>query len=284
MRRKIPEMKRRLIGLPAAVLLAAFPFEAEAQVPTTYQLTDSGNVKHQTLGFQCLSSLLCLAHTPIDYLGNPFGTSSNPFYMAFAAPPTVNLGNINGSANGITNPLYVAPIGSYFANVAGSVLTRPSNTTAYTANETVCAAASGTVCAPGTIAIANTGAGKGLINRVTLLKSGSSLTSATFTIWLFSAAPGVSSPSQFDATSYTGPRAADMPNYIGNAQCNTAIATSDSSPEAFYDCTLSNPNTAGALEFQALSGSTSINYLISVTGGYTPASAETFTPFVSGFY
>lgn len=175
-------------------------------------------------------------------------------------------------------------VGSYFNNVAGSTLTRVANTTAYAANETVCLFTSTTVCAPGTISITTANGGKGLINRVTLLKSGSSVTNATFTIWLFSAAPGTATPNQFDATSYTGPRAADMPNYIGNAQCTSPVVTSDTTAQVWYDCALSNPNTGGALDFQALSGSTNIDYLISVTGAYTPASGETFIPAVSGFY
>ena len=181
-----------------------------------------------------------------------------------------------------STPTYVA--GTYFANVPSSVLARASNTTAYAANETVCLLTSTTVCVPLTIPIAASNAGKGLINRVSLLKSGSSTTNASFTIWLYSAAPGTTSPNQFDATSYTGPRAADMPNYIGNAQCTTATATSDSSAQVWYDCTLSNPNTSGALVFQALSGSTNIDALLSVTAAYTPASAETFQAFVSGIY
>lgn len=174
--------------------------------------------------------------------------------------------------------------GSYFTNVPGSTLTRASNTTTYTANTTVCLAASVTPCAPITIPIANANAGKGLINRVTLLKSGSTTSNAQFTIWFFSAAPGVASPSQFDNAAYSGPRTADMPNYIGNAVCSTGTATSDTSAGVWYECTLSNPNTAGVLDFQALSGSININALISATAAYAPASAETFNVFVSGLY
>lgn len=174
--------------------------------------------------------------------------------------------------------------GSYFNNVPGSVLTRPSNTTAYAANETVCANTSVTVCAPGTIALGNIPGGKGEIQRITLLKSGSSVTNATFIVWLFSAAPGTSSPSQFDATAYPGPRIADMPNYIGSASCAVSAATSDTSAGVWYECALSNPNTSGALPFQAVTGTNTIYYLLSVTQAYTPASAETFSPFVSGFY
>ena len=174
--------------------------------------------------------------------------------------------------------------GSYFTNVASSVLTRASDTTAYTVNTTVCLLKSVTACAPLTVSIAQTNAGKGLITRISLLKSGVTTANANFTIWLFSAAPGVASPAQYDNVSYTGPRIADMPNYIGSAVCATPVATSDTSAGVWYDCTLSNPNTAGALVFQALSGSTNVDALISVNAAYTPVSAETFTAYVSGIY
>ena len=174
--------------------------------------------------------------------------------------------------------------GNYFTNVASSVLTRASNTTTYTANTTVCLNTATTACAPITVAIANTNQGKGLINRVSLLKSSGTTTNANFTIWLFSAAPGVTTPAQYDNVAYSGPRAADMPNYIGNAVCSSPVATSDTTAQTWYDCTLSNPNTGGALDFQALSGSTNINALISVTAAYVPTSAETFQVYLSGIY
>ena len=177
-------------------------------------------------------------------------------------------------------------IGKYFVNVPGSVLTRASNTAAYAANETICLFASGTACVPGTISIAAVNNGFQFINRVTLLKSGIATAAATFTIWLYGpSAPSLTVPTQFDATPYSGPRAADLPNYIGNAACNTPILTSDTTASVWYECTLSNPNTAGALASLALSGTTQINYLISVTTtAYAPASAETFTPYLTGFY
>jgi hypothetical protein len=179
--------------------------------------------------------------------------------------------------------------GVYFNNVPGyttgtTPLTRPANTFPYAANETVCTATSVTVCPPVAISIANVFAGQGLINRFSMLKSGSATTNATFIWWLYSAAPGTATPNQYDATSYTGPRAADMPNYIGNATCSTGIVTSDAATQVWYECTLSNPNTAGVLDFKALAGGTTINAILSVTAAYTPASGETFTPYVSGFY
>jgi hypothetical protein len=180
------------------------------------------------------------------------------------------------------NNLHVAS--SYFNNVASSTLTRAANTTTYAANETVCLNTSVTTCAPLTISIANTNQGKGVINRVLLLKSSNTTASASFNIWFFSAAPTVTSPAQYDAISYTGPRAADMSNYIGYASCTTANLTSDTSTQAWYECNLQNPNTGGTMPFQALSGSTNINALITVTGPYVPTSGETFNVYVSGWY
>lgn len=220
-------------------------------------------------------------------LAAPAPNTSGSVGVCDQTAPTTNClkPNLDGSVNVSPVSGAVFPVGgSYFTNVAGSTLTRASNTTPYAANETVCLLASATPCAPITISIANIASGRGLINRVSLLKSGPSTTNASFTIWLFSAAPGTSTPSQFDATSYTGPRAADMPNYIGNAQCTTPTVTSDTTAQVWYDCALSNPNTGGALDFQALAGLTNIDALISVTTAYTPASAETFQAFVSGIY
>ncbi len=170
----------------------------------------------------------------------------------------------------------------YFSNLPGSVLTRAPDTTAYTGSQTICLAKTVTPCAAGTINLPTT---KGIINRVSLLKSGSTTTAASFIIWFYSAPPLLTGPVQFDAGAYTGPRAADMPNYLGNAACATATATSDTSAGVWFDCTLSNPNTAGAMDF-AFPGSGTIYYLITVaaSSAYAPANGETFTPELSGFF
>ena len=77
--------------------------------------------------------------------------------------------------------------GVYFTNIPGytsgtTPLTRPANTTAYAASETVCTATSVTVCPPVIISIANVFAGQGLINRFSMLKSGSSTANASFRV------------------------------------------------------------------------------------------------------
>ena len=175
-------------------------------------------------------------------------------------------------------------IGSYFTNVAGSVITRANNTAAYTSPATVCATTATVLCVPGTIQIASANNQAEFINRVTLMKSGITTTNASFTIWFFSAAPVTTVPNQFDNTAYSGPRSADLPNYLGNAACATPLATSDTTAGVWYECTLSNPNTAGALVEVPLSNTRTINYLITATANYTGVALETFTPYVSGFY
>lgn len=180
-----------------------------------------------------------------------------------------------------------AVIGAYSGMVQGSSITRSANATAYAANQTVCAPTSITVtsCVPGTLPIANIVNGRLANKRVTLLKSGPTTTNANFTIWFYSATPGVASPLQLDGTSYTGPRAADMPNFLGSATCNNGTATSDTNPSVWYEC---NPVTGIVLQATKESFPTvatkNVLFLISATAAYVPATSETLTPFVGGQY
>jgi hypothetical protein len=182
-----------------------------------------------------------------------------------------------------------AIIGAYPGMVQGSTITRTANTTAYAANQSVCGATTVTLCVPGTVPIAQIAGGRVTAKRVTLLKSGSSTTNANFNIWFYSAVPNLTVPNQFDATSYTGPRSADMPNYLGSATCSNGTATSDTSPGVWYECAING--SASALVLQAAttltinsSGTRNVYYMLSAVGAYTPASAETFIPFVGGQY
>lgn len=198
--------------------------------------------------------------------------------LAFHAVPSVAqsvLADFSGSVRAV--------IGAYSGMVAGSTITRPANTVAYSANQTICGATTVTVCSPGTVSLAAINNGRLMLRRVTLFKSGASAASS-LTIWLFSAAPVVGTPTQFDATAYSGPRTADAPNYLGSAVCSNGTATSDTSPGMWYECTLA-PNTNGALVAQAALGTKQVYYLISASAAYaTPASLETFTPYFGGTF
>lgn len=181
---------------------------------------------------------------------------------------------------------YFFDVPGYTQGTANTPITRPNNTTQYTSTATICQSASA-VCTPGVATIANAANGGGFLNHVTMFKSGSTTSNAAFTIWMFSQPPVLTSPTQEDNVAYAGPRTADAPNYIGNAACTTTTATSDTSAGVWFDCTLSNPNTSGALVFQTSGAVPSVIYfLISDSGatGYTPVANETFTPYFSGFY
>lgn len=176
-----------------------------------------------------------------------------------------------------------AIIGAYSGMVAGSTTTRSASTTAYSANQTICGATTVTVCVPGTIPIASVQRGRLVAKRVVLLRSGTNV-ATSLTLWFYSATPLTTVPSQFDGTSYTGPRAADVPNYLGNATCANGTATSDTTPLTLYECTL-NPSTNGAMVFQSAFTSKSVYYLISTGTAYaSPVALETFTPYVGGVY
>jgi hypothetical protein len=181
---------------------------------------------------------------------------------AFASTPTVNAAQSGAwNTGGLTG-----------VNQSGSI-TRIANTTIYAANELICLYASTTACAPIQVTIAGANAATGTLGRVMLGKTGTSLTGATFTVWFFSAAP--TTTSMYDHTAYVGPFAADLPNYLGSYTCNAMQATNDATAQAFSECT----PTAGQgwMQYQALSGHTYVDALITVTGAYTPISGEVFT-------
>jgi len=199
-----------------------------------------------------------------------------------------------GTAVGATNGLYVQPgTGAAWAatqsglwNIGGltgiansASRTRVANTTTYTANTTWCANTATTVCAPLQVTLAGANAATGTFGRVWLLKSGSTLTNANFTIWFFSAAP--TTTAQYDNTAYVGPFAADLPNFLGSMTCNSMQATNDSSAQSFSECT---PNTpSGWLQYKTLSGQPYVDALISVTAAYAPGSAEALTIYANSY-
>jgi hypothetical protein len=165
-----------------------------------------------------------------------------------------------------------------FTQVPMSTVTRPANTTAYAASEIVCAS----TCAPMTINVAAAPAGEMALTRVSMLKSGTGTVNATFTLWLYAQSPMLSGLS--DQSAYSGPYVSDLPYYLGSAVCAAPNATSDATPERWYECTLNNPNFTGVYNLTAWANSRTIYGVLSANAAYTPASAETFTPYLSGQY
>lgn len=165
------------------------------------------------------------------------------------------------TVGGVTNPG-----GPPFAPSQPAVLTRSNDTTQYTVNTAVCASKSAT-CVPLQLQFArNGGPNTGIPTRVLLWKSGSTTTSATFTIWFYSAPPKVTNID--DNSAYTGPFAADLTAgiYLGYATCGTANTGSDS--YVFYECSLMSNNPAFGATLQI------VYAMIEVTGTWTPTAQE----------
>ena len=239
-----------------------------------------------------LALLFAIAATPA------FAVCPSPITGKDATGTPQNLATVvdnNGNCQGVTalgdgsatgNKMTVDAQGNahttvtYFNNVATSAFTRQANTTAYTAGTSVCSAST---CTALTVSLATANNGKGLITRATLFKSGATLGSG-FSLWLYSAAPTLTTPTQTDGLAYSGPRLADAPNFIGTVNCNSGIPTSDTAPGVWYECQLGNPSTGGAIPFKTVSGATQLNGLITANNGYTPVSGEVFTFYLSGWY
>jgi hypothetical protein len=241
-----------------------------------------------------LALLLWLAFPAFAQLQGGGGGTVNQGTAATAATAWWDQLSQGGSAVGATNGIYVqAGTGATWAatqsglwNIGGltgvansASRTRVANTTTYTANTTWCANTATTVCVPLQVTLAGANAATGTFGRVWLLKSGSTLTNANFTVWFFSAAP--TTTNQYDNTAYVGPFAADLPNFLGSMTCNAMQATNDSSAQSFSECT---PNTpSGWLQYKTLSGQTYVDALISVTAAYVPVSGETLTVYANSY-
>lgn len=146
--------------------------------------------------------------------------------------------------------------------------TRPANTTTYTLNTLVCAS-------PCAALVAGTGTpGGGQIATVSLEKSSSGLTGATFKIWFFRAPPTMTGLG--DDVAYPAPFNADAANYLGSATCSTGIVGADNA--TYYDCALSQTLLPYAASNEVL------YELIETTGAYVPTSGEVFKTTITGFY
>lgn len=152
--------------------------------------------------------------------------------------------------------------GGITANVTGA-FNRPANTTAYDVGDLVANNTTAGAVTPITMSIARVAAGSGIVRRVRLRKSGTSLVNASFRVHLFETTPTVAN----------GDNGAFLPNnvagYLGSADVTMTQAFSDgtwgSSDASFMD-----------LNFKLGSGSL-VHALIEARAAYTPTSAETFT-------
>jgi hypothetical protein len=154
--------------------------------------------------------------------------------------------------------------GSTFISTA--TFTRPADTTAYAANDAVSNSTAATVAMNfGTQARSNgvhTNS-SGLIIGARLYKSTTTVSAATFRLWLFNAAP--TSPAA-DNAAFTW-SASDKASRFGYIDFV--------SPQATDGCDILAAPTLGNLAFNVASGS-SLYGLLQATGAYSPGSAEVF--------
>lgn len=152
--------------------------------------------------------------------------------------------------------------GGITANVAGA-FNRPANTTAYDVGDLVADSTVAGAVNPISLSIVRVAGGSGIIRRVRLRKSGTSLANAAFRVHLFDSVPTVTN----------GDNSAFVPSnvagYLGSADVTMTQAFSDgawgSSDAGFID--LNVQIDAGTLAYA----------LIEARAAYTPVSAETYT-------
>jgi hypothetical protein len=140
-------------------------------------------------------------------------------------------------------------------------ITRPANTTAYTAGDGVGTA---TACVQTLNNAAKINSGGGRITAVRLFKSGTTVTNATFTVLFFNAAPtDVADNAAFNLLY------AEQSRFIASVALSTMTVQGSGGGFAF---TLPSP----MIYYQTAQGSKALYAVIIATAAYTPASAETF--------
>lgn len=155
-----------------------------------------------------------------------------------------------------------------FTKPAVQSLTRPANTTAYSAGQAVCASTSSD-CTGIAFAAGRTGAGTGRIIGVRLTKSTTTTTNASFTIAIYQAAPTLTGI--HDGSAFT-PKLADVTSgaYVTLATCNNWTVNGDN---ATTQCVLANP--IGMAGYTSdVSGN--IYAVIQANAAYSPGSGEQF--------
>jgi hypothetical protein len=160
--------------------------------------------------------------------------------------------------------------------VAATAFSRPADTTAYTsgdlvANSTTAGSVTGLVF-PNAVRFDLECA---RFERIRLRKSGTSLTSASFRVYLFTALPTLSAGDNAAFNSSSVLAVDDMDKLVGWFD-----VTMDRSGAAGARGT-GTPNSGPALTIKPASG-TSLYGLIEATAAYTPTSGETFNAVLEG--
>jgi hypothetical protein len=209
------------------------------------------------------------------------GTPGAPSYERIQDGRTTTLGTIKPAstppaATDTSVIVAINPNSSLGASkhLISSTLTKISGAGTYTgatttAPQAICLFASVTACAPVTITISSVVATvNGYLTRVTLDKSTTGATAATFRVLLYQTAPTLTGV--FNTSTYL-PLAADILSaaYVGSWECTTQQVNTDNS---YYDCSPNAPNGTNA--FSLTDGV--LRAVVVATGAYVSGSSETF--------
>lgn len=200
--------------------------------------------------------------------------AADPAYAAAAQPVICVSGCVASGGTVVVNQgtsPWVVSDQSVFAAAPSSSITRPANTTTYTANTGWCNATS--ACAT---VFTFTGACRAngtniLVTGVDVYSSANPTLKLTGYLWLFNTTPGtvISDDATFNIAS------ADFANLIGGSF--SGITISLSSNQASGASNSGTSNTGTTLQTACASGSTTLYGMFEVGDAYVPASAEVLT-------
>jgi hypothetical protein len=151
-------------------------------------------------------------------------------------------------------------VSSYYGYAQSAGITRPNDTTAYASGDLVANSTTAGSVTP--FSITNATRGQGIashVRRITVRKSGTSVTNATFRVHLFCASPTVANGDNA-AISFN-----QAMKYIGSADIASMQAATDGAVGFI----------AADFAFGAVSSNT-IYALLEARGAYTPAAQEVF--------
>lgn len=148
-------------------------------------------------------------------------------------------------------------------------ITRPSNTTAYTAGDVIGTAALSMLTLD---AMARSAGGKGMIADLYVIDSANQATKPTLEVWLFKAA--LEGAAVVDNAAFA-PTDADLANLVGVVTLDTSFV-GNATAGAGGNCVL-RPSIPPLLPFACAANSDDLHAYIVVRNAYTPVADEIFT-------
>lgn len=185
----------------------------------------------------------------------------NPAHSGYATHEITDESVVNGLRQAAA--LIKGAVGGYTAKPFDS-FTRPADVNAYTSGDLVANSIAAGSVVPLSFTVARAAAGSGMIRRVRIRKTGTSITSANFRLHLYTASPT--------------PTSGDNGVWLTNQAANYLGALDVTLDRVFSDGAAGNgvPASGSEINFALASGQV-VYGLLEARGAYTPTSGETFT-------